>query len=333
MIRTDFTRTFGVDAPIMQGGMQWIGTGALAAAVSNAGGLGCITALTFPTPGDLAEQIVICRDLTDRPFAVNLTTLPSISPPPYDEYRRVIIDSGVPIVETSGSNPVEFMPVFRDGGVKVVHKVTSLKHALKAEDAGVDAVAVIGFEAAGHPGELDVPSLVLLPVVARRVSVPVLAAGGFADGAGLVAALAFGADGILMATRFMATVETPIHNDIKAALISQTELDTTLIFRELANTARVVRNDISDEVVGILKAGGDFPAVRELVAGRRGRTVYETGDKQAGIWWAGLSQALISDIPTCAELIERIVMDAEALISERLPSVLEERVRPGISAP
>jgi nitronate monooxygenase len=322
MIETEFTREFGVVAPVMQGGMQWIGTGALAAAVSNAGGLGCITALTFPTPADLAEQIRICRDLTERPFAVNLTTLPSINPPPYDEYRRVIIDSGVPIVETSGSNPVEFTPVFHDGGVKIVHKATSLKHALKAEDAGVDAVAVIGFEAAGHPGELDVPGLVLLPLITARLSIPVLAAGGYADGRGLAAALALGADGVLMATRFMATVETPIHDDVKRAIVSQTELDTNLILRELSNTARVVKNGVSDEVVGILKAGGDFSAVRELVAGKRGRTVYETGDLQAGIWWAGLSQALIDDVPTCRELIERIVAEAEDVIMNRLPSVV-----------
>lgn len=322
MIETAFTRTFGVEAPVMQGGMQWIGTGALAAAVSNAGGLGCITALTFPTPDALAEQIAICRDLTDRPFAVNLTTLPSINPPPYDEYRRVIIASGVPIVETSGSNPVEFVPVFRDGGVKVVHKVTSLRHALKAEEAGVDAIAVIGFEAAGHPGELDVPSLVLLPRITRHVSIPVLAAGGFADGEGLAAALALGADGILMATRFMATVETPIHDDIKAALIAQTELDTALIFRELSNTARVVRNGIAEQVVAILRDGGDFLAVRELVAGKRGRTVYETGDAEAGIWWAGQSQALISDVPTCRELIARVVSEAESIIGQRLPALV-----------
>lgn len=315
MIRTTFTERFGVDAPIMQGGMQWIGTAGLAAAVSNAGGLGIITALTLPTPSDLSAEIARCRDLTDRPFGVNLTSLPSINPPPYDEYRDVIIQSGVTIVETSGSNPMEFMPVFRDAGVAVIHKVTSVRHALKAVEAGVDALAVIGFEAAGHPGELDVPSLVLLRAVARCTSVPILAAGGFGDGHGLAAALALGADGILMATRFMATVEAEIHDAVKAALVTGSELDTNLIFRELRNTARVVKNSVSDEVVQTLRDGGDFSSVRDLVAGRRGRTVYETGDTEAGIWWAGLSQSLIDDIPTCGDLIARIVAEAEDVIA------------------
>jgi nitronate monooxygenase len=318
MITTEFTRRFGVEAPIMQGGMQWIGNGELAAAVSNAGGLGTITALTFPTPDALREQIAICRDLTDKPFAVNLTSLPSINPPPYDEYRDVIISSGVPIVETSGSNPAEFMPVYRDAGIKVVHKPTNVRHAIKAEDAGVDAVAVVGFEAAGHPGELDVPVLVLVRVLARRLSIPILAAGGFADGQVLAAAMALGADGVLLATRFMATAETPIHDEVKAALVAGDELNTNLIFRQLNNTARVVKNTISDRVVEILADGGDFESVRELVAGRRGRTVYETGDLDAGIWWAGLSQALIDDVPTCKELIDRIVADAESVIRDRL---------------
>lgn len=318
MLVTKFTERLGVEAPIMQGGMQWIGTGALAAAVSNAGGLGTITALTFATPALLREQIDICRDATDRPFAVNLTSLPSINPPPYDEYRAVMIESGVPIVETSGSNPAEFMPIYRDAGIKVVHKATSIRHAIKAEEAGVDAVAIIGFEAAGHPGELDVPGLVLIREASRKLSIPILAAGGFADGEGLAAALALGAEGILMATRFMATVETPIDDRVKAAIVAGSELNTNLIFRSLNNTARVVKNAVSDEVVEILRNGGDFMAVRELVAGKRGRLVYETGDLDAGIWWAGISQALIDDVPTCNELIARIVGDAERVIHERL---------------
>lgn len=323
MIETSFTELFGVKAPLMQGGMQWIGKAGLAAAVSNAGGLGCMTALTYATPKDLAEGIRECKDLTDKPFAVNLTTLPSISPPPYDEYRQVIIDGGVEVVETSGSNPTEFMPIYRDAGIKVVHKVTSRQHALKAQDAGVDAIAVIGFEAAGHPGELDVPSLVLLPTIVREVEVPVLAAGGFGDGAGLVAALALGAEGVVMATRFMATKETPIHDSVKQALIDGDELNTALIFRTLNNTARVVKNSIAEEVVRRLNDGSDFMGVRELVAGARGRTVYETGDTEAGIWWAGLAQVLIDDVPSCDELIERIVSDAEKLITERLPTFVK----------
>lgn len=322
MLVTRFTRHFGVETPIMQGGMQWIGTGTLAAAVSNAGGLGTITALTFPTPAALREQIDICRDATDKPFAVNLTSLPSINPPPYDEYRAVMIDAEVPVVETSGSNPAEFMPIYRDAGIKVVHKATSIRHALKAEEAGVDAVAIIGFEAAGHPGELDVPGLVLIREAARKLSIPVLAAGGFADGEGLAAALALGAEGILMATRFMATVETPISDMVKQALVAGNELNTNLIFRSLNNTARVVKNTVSDQVVEILKNGGDFESVRELVAGRRGRTVYETGDLDAGIWWAGISQALIDDVPTCRDLIANIVGDAEWVVQQRLAGMI-----------
>lgn len=322
MIETEFTTRFGVEAPIMQGGMQWIGGGELAAAISNAGGLGTITALTFPTPDALREQIAICRGLTDRPFAVNITTLPSINPPPYEEYRAVVIECEVPVVETSGSNPAEFMPIYRDAGIKVVHKATSLRHALKAEDAGVDAVAIIGFEAAGHPGELDVPILVLLSAAVRRLSVPVLAAGGFADGRGLAAALSLGAQGIMMATRFMATVEAPIHAAVKQALVDGNELGTNLIFRQLNNTARVVKNSISDEVVEILQNGGDFAAVRELVAGRRGREVYATGDLDAGIWWAGISQALVHDVPSCAELIAGIVSEAEETITGRLSALV-----------
>jgi len=318
MLKTRFTAAFGVQTPIMQGGMQWIGNAELAAAVSNAGGLGTITALTFPTPEALAEQVRICQDLTDNPFAVNLTTLPSINPPPYQEYQAVILELGVPVVETSGSNPALFVDTYHAAGVKVVHKATSVKHALKAEQAGADAIAMIGFEAAGHPGELDVPLFVLLAAAARRISVPLLAAGGIADGSGLAASLALGADGVLMATRFMATTEAPIHQRVKDELVRRDELQTNLIFRQLQNTARVSRNSVSDEVVSILAAGGAFTDVRELVAGRRGRTVYETGDLEAGIWWAGLSQALIDDIPSCAELIERMVQQAEDIITTEL---------------
>lgn len=321
MLTTRFTSTFGIAAPIMQGGMQWIGNADLAAAVSNAGGLGTITALTFPTPAALGEQIRRCQDLTDKPFAVNLTTLPSINPPPYAEYQAVIMEHGVPVVETSGSNPATFVDTYHDAGIKVVHKATSIRHALKAEQAGVDAIAIIGFEAGGHPGELDIPLFVLLAAAARKISVPLLAAGGVADGAGLAAALALGAEGVLMATRFMATQETPIHERVKEELVARDELQTNLIFRQLHNTARVSKNTVSDEVVRILAAGGEFADVRELVAGKRGRTVYETGDLEAGIWWAGLSQSLIDDIPTCTELIERMVREAEEIIASRCSTV------------
>ncbi|WP_104137052.1 nitronate monooxygenase family protein [Cryobacterium sp. Y62] len=322
MLNTRFTTEFGITAPIMQGGMQWIGNAELAAAVSNAGGLGTITALTFPTPDALAEQILRCKELTDKPFAVNLTTLPSISPPPYEQYQAVIIDLGVPVVETSGSNPDGFVDTYHAAGIKIVHKATSIRHAVKAQSAGVDAIAMIGFEAAGHPGELDIPLFVLLAAAARAITIPLLAAGGIGNGAGLAAALALGADGVLMATRFMATAEAPIHQRVKDELVARDELQTKLIFRQLRNTARVSANAVSDEVVAILDAGGEFGDVRELVAGRRGRTVYETGDLEAGIWWAGLSQTLIDNVPTCSELIARMVNEAEDIIMTKLvPSI------------
>lgn len=318
MLTTRFTEEFGVRHPLMQGGMQWVGTGRFAAAVSNAGGLGTITALTFPTPAALAEQVEICRSLTDAPFAVNITTLPSINPPPYEEYRQAAVDAGARIMETSGSNPAMFVDWYHERDVRVIHKATSVKHALKAQEAGADAVIVLGFEAAGHPGELDVPSLVLLAAAAKRLTVPIVAAGGFADGRGLVAALALGAEAILLGTRLMATEETPVHPAVKGAVVSGGELDTNLIFRELSNTARVAKNSISDEVVERLRGGADFGGVRELVAGARGRTVYETGDLEAGIWWSGLAQAVIDDIPSCADLFAQIVADADDIITRRL---------------
>jgi NADH:quinone reductase (non-electrogenic) len=322
MLTTRFTEMFEVAHPLMQGGMQWIGTGEFAAAVSNAGGLGTITALTFPSPEALAEQVEICRAATDRPFAVNITTLPSINPPPYDAYRQAAVDAGARIMETSGSNPALFVDWYHERGVRVIHKATSVRHALKAQEAGADAVIVLGFEAAGHPGELDVPSLVLLARAARDLHVPIVAAGGFADGRGLAAALALGADAVLLGTRLMATAETPVHETVKAAVVEGTELDTNLIFRELSNTARVAKNSVSDEVVRRLADGSDFAGIRELVAGARGRGVYSSGDLEAGIWWAGLAQALVDDVPTCADLFSRIVADAEETIAGRLAAMV-----------
>jgi nitronate monooxygenase len=314
-MRTRITDLLGVEKPIMQGGMQWIGMAELAAAVSEAGGVGLVTALTQPTPGALDEEIRRCRGLTGRPFGVNLTTLPSIDPPPYDAYRDVIISSGVDLVETSGSNPAEWTPRFQAAGVKVFHKVTSVRHALKAAACGVDALIVDGFECAGHPGEDDIPLFTLLQAIIPRVTVPVLAAGGIADGHGLAAALAVGADGVVMGTRFMATAEARIHPNVKRAIVGNDEHATNLIFRELRNTARVAKNAISDEVVAVLSDGGTFDDIRDQVAGRRGRTVYETGDLDAGIWWAGLAQALIHDIPTCARLLDRMIGEAESDIA------------------
>jgi nitronate monooxygenase len=322
MLHTRFTETFGVEHPIMQGGMQWVGRAPLVAAVANAGGLGVITALTQPTPEDLGREIRRCQELTDRPFGVNLTILPSISPPPYAEYRQAIVESGVKIVETAGANPQEHLPAFHAAGIKVIHKATSVRHAVKAQSIGVDAVSIDGFECAGHPGEEDVPGLVLIPAAADRLTIPVVASGGFADARGLVAALALGADAINMGTRFLCTAEAPIHHRIKQQLVANDERSTELIFRTMRNTARVVRNAVSSEVVAIERRGGTFDDVRHLVAGARGREVYESGDPDRGIWWAGVAQGLIDDIPTVEQLITRIVVRAQELISGRLATLM-----------
>ncbi|MBF6321020.1 NAD(P)H-dependent flavin oxidoreductase [Nocardia cyriacigeorgica] len=318
MLRTRFTETFGVEHPIVQGGMMWVGRAELVAAVANAGGLGFITALTQPTPDDLRREIARTRELTDRPFGVNLTILPSINPPPYAEYVQAIIDSDIKIVETAGSNPEPFLPYYRDAGIKVLHKCTSVRHALKAERIGVDGVSIDGFECAGHPGEDDVPGLVLIPAAARELSIPMIASGGIADARGLVAALALGADGVNMGTRFLCTQESCIDHKVKERIVAGTERDTQLIFRTMRNTARVADNEVSRKVVEIEKAGGTFDDVRDLVAGARGRRVFDEGDLDAGIWSVGLCQGLIHDIPTCAELIDRMVSEAEQLITARL---------------
>ncbi|MFI7001115.1 NAD(P)H-dependent flavin oxidoreductase [Nocardia sp. NPDC050175] len=318
MLRTRFTETFGVQHPIVQGGMMWVGRAELVAAVANAGGLGFITALTQPTPDDLRREIARTRELTDKPFGVNVTILPSINPPPYAEYVQAIIDSGVKIVETAGSNPEPFLPYYKDAGIKVLHKCTSVRHALKAQRIGVDGVSIDGFECAGHPGEDDVPGLILIPAAARVLDIPMVASGGFADASGLVAALALGADGINMGTRFLCTQESAVHQKVKEQIVAHTERDTQLIFRTMHNTARVADNEISRKVVEIERAGGTFDDVRDLVAGARGRRVFEEGDLDAGIWSAGQVQGLIHDIPSCEALITRIVTEAESLITTRL---------------
>jgi NADH:quinone reductase (non-electrogenic) len=322
VIETRFTKEFGVAHPIVQGGMQWVGLAPLVAAVANAGALGFITALTQPTPEALRAEIARCRELTDAPFGVNLTILPAITPPPYAEYRDAIIDSGVKIVETAGSNPVEHLAHFHAHGIKVIHKCTSVRHALKAQAIGVDAVSIDGFECAGHPGEDDIPGLVLIPAAADVLSIPILASGGFADGRGLVAALALGADGINMGTRFMATVESGIHQNVKDRLVEAGERDTQLIFRQLRNTARVADNAVSKEVAAQLNTGATFDDIRHLVAGVRGREVFQTGDLDHGIWTAGMVQGLIRDIPTCAELVTRILAQATQIIQHRLATVV-----------
>ena len=322
MIKTRFTEMFGVEHPIAQGGMQWVGRAELVAAVANAGGLGFITALTQPTPDKLREEIERCRSLTKKPFGVNLTILPAINPPPYAEYRQAIIDSGIKIVETAGNKPQEHVDEFKAAGVKVIHKCTSVRHALSAERMGVDAISIDGFECAGHPGEDDIPGLILIPAAADKVKIPMIASGGFGDGRGLAAALALGAEGIHMGTRFMATVESPIHENVKKQMCENDERATDLIFRTMRNTSRVARNAISQQVVELERSGAKFEDVRELVAGTRGRVVYETGDPDHGIWSAGMIQGLIHDIPTCDVLIKRIVAEAEAVIRDRMMGML-----------
>jgi nitronate monooxygenase len=327
MLRTRFTELFGVEHPIAQGGMQWVGRASLVSAVANAGALGFITALTQPTPEDLTKEIARCRELTDKPFGVNLTILPAIKPPPYAEYRQAIIEAGIKIVETAGYKPQEHIDAFHEHGIKVIHKCTSVRHALSAERMGADAISIDGFECAGHPGEDDVPGLILIPAAADQVKIPMIASGGFGDARGLVAALALGADGINMGTRFMATAESPIHENVKQQMVANDERATDLIFRTMRNTARVAKNAISQQVVELEKGGASFEDVRELVAGSRGKVVYETGDPDHGIWSAGMVQGLIRDIPTCAELVGRIVADAEAIIRGRLEGCIVERQR------
>ncbi|HWU81809.1 MAG TPA: nitronate monooxygenase family protein [Caulobacter sp.] len=318
MIRTRFTELFGVEHPIAQGGMQWVGTAELVSAVANAGALGFLTALTQPTPEALAKEIARTREMTDKPFGVNLTILPAINPPPYDEYRAAIIESGIKAVETAGYKPQEHVEAFKAHGVKVIHKCTAVRHALSAERMGVDAISIDGFECAGHPGEDDIPGLILIPAAADQVKIPMIASGGFGDGRGLVAALALGADGINMGTRFCATREAPIHDGIKRAIVANDERATELLFRSYRNTARVAKNAVAVEAVRVEREGNPFEAIAHLVKGARGREGLISGDPEHGIWTAGMVQGLIHDVPTVRELVERIVADAEALIAERL---------------
>lgn len=328
-MKTRITELLGIEHPIVQGGMQWVGYAELASAVSNAGGLGILTALTQPTPEDLAKEIARTREMTDKPFGVNLTILPTIKPTPYDDYLQVVIDSGVKVLETAGRSPEAYIPKLKDAGVKVIHKATSLRHCLKAEAVGCDAVSVDGFECAGHPGEEDVTNFVLLPAVAAKINIPMLASGGIGTGAGLAAALAFGADGVNMGTRFVATQEAPVHQNIKQAIVDADERQTTLIFRTLNNTARIYRNSIAEQVVAIEAQPGDtdFVDLQPLVAGARGREVLKSGNINDGVWTAGLVMGLINDIPNCRELITRMVTEAEAIIGERLAGMIAVQER------
>ena len=325
-MHTRLTKLFGVAHPVVQGGMMWVGRAELVSAVANAGALGFLTALTQPTPEALVTEIERCRGMTDKPFGVNLTILPSINPPPYAEYRRAIIESGIKIVETAGSGPQEHVADFKAHDIRVLHKCTSVRHAVAAERMGVDAISIDGFECAGHPGEDDVPGLVLIPAAADKVKIPMIASGGFGDGRGLAAALALGADGINMGTRFCATKEAPIHDNVKQAIVANDERGTNLIFRSLHNTARVGKSAVSDEVVRALSVpGAKFEDVAHLVRGAKGREVLETGNLDAGLFWAGQVQGLIHDIPTVAALVKGIVDEATQIIHNRLAPMIEAR--------
>ncbi|HTV95620.1 MAG TPA: nitronate monooxygenase family protein [Steroidobacteraceae bacterium] len=328
-LRTRITELLGIEHPIVQGGMQGVGVAELAAAVSNAGGLGILTALTQPTPQALREEIERCRSMTRKPFAVNMTVFPTVNSPDYKAYAQAIIEGGVRIVETAGTPAIsEIWDILRPAGTLIIHKCTAVRHAVSAQRKGVDVISIDGFECAGHPGEDDIPGLILIPAAAAKVKIPLLASGGFGDGRGLVAALALGADGINMGTRFCATQEAPIHPNVKQAYIDNDERGTNLIFRSLSNTARVGKSAVSDEVVRRLaQPGARYADVAELVSGAKGRRVLQEGDLSAGIFWAGMVQALIHDIPTVKALIERIMAEAHGIITERLDGFIEAAAR------
>lgn len=323
-MKTAITELFGIEHPIVQGGMHYVGFAEMAAAVSNAGGLGLITGLTQRTPELLAKEIARCRDMTDKPFGVNLTFLPTFSAPPYPEYIAAIREGGVKIVETAGRSPEQYMPALKAGGIKVIHKCTSVRHSLKAEQIGCDAVSVDGFECGGHPGEDDIPNMILLPRAAEELKIPFVASGGIADGRGLVAALALGAAGVNMGTRFVATKEAPVHDNVKRAIVAATELDTRLVMRPLKNTERVLKNENVERLIEIEREKGSslkISDIQDLVAGVYPRVMVE-GEVGAGAWSCGLVVGLINDIPTVAELISRTMREADELIAKRLAGML-----------
>jgi nitronate monooxygenase len=322
--KTRITELLEIEHPIVQGGMMNVGFAPLAAAVSNAGGLGIITALSQPSPEALRDEIERTRSLTAKPFGVNMTVFPTINSPDYKAYAQAIIDGGIKIVETAGTPAVrEIWEQLKPHGIRILHKCTAVRHAVSAEKAGVDVISIDGFECAGHPGEDDIPGLILIPAAADKVSIPMLASGGFGDGRGLVAALALGAEGINMGTRFCATQEAQIHPNVKQAYVDNDERGTHLIFRSFKNTARVGKSEVSDEVARRLaQPDAKFSDVQELVAGTAGKELLETGDLSKGVFWAGMVQGLIHDIPTCDELVSRIVGDAEAIIKGRLGAML-----------
>lgn len=323
-MKTKITELFNIQHPIIQGGMHYVGFAELAAAVSNAGGLGIITGLTQKTAADLANEIAKCKKLTDKPFGVNITFLPSLSSPDYPGYIKAIIDGGVTIVETAGRSPEKYMPYFKEAGIKVIHKCTSVRHALKAEKIGCDAVSVDGFECGGHPGEDDIPNMILLPRAFEELTIPFVASGGIGTASQMVAALALGAEGINMGTRFIATKEAPVHQNVKDAIVAASELDTTLVMRGLRNTERVLKNKAVNELVELENAKGKditFYDVMPFVAGAYPKVMID-GDMEIGAWSCGMVAGLIKDIPTCKELIDGIMQESEQIIKERLAKLL-----------
>ena len=320
MIKTKITEMFNIEHPVIQGGMHYVGFAEMASAVANAGGLGIITGLTQKTPEDLAKEIAKCHEMTDKPFGVNLTFLPGFQEPDYPGYIQAIVEGGVKIVETAGRSPEAYMPDLKGAGIKVIHKCTSVRHSLKAEKIGCDAVSVDGFECGGHPGEDDIPNMILLPRAAEELSIPFVASGGMGNGQQLAAALSMGADGINMGTRFIATKEAPVHQNVKEALVAASELDTELIMRPLRNTERVLTNGAVQKILEKEKALGDEIQITDImdeVAGVYPKIMQE-GTMDAGAWSCGMVAGLIHDIPTCKELVERIVADAEEIIKSRL---------------
>lgn len=319
-MKTRVTELLKTKYPIIQGGMQWVGRAELASAVSNAGGLGILTALTQATPDALREEIARCKEMTDKPFGVNLTILPTTAPPPYEEYLDAALESGVKVIETAGRSPKEFIAKIKAAGGIIIHKCTAVRHALSAERSGVDAISIDGFEAAGHPGEDDIGGLILFAAAAQQVKIPLIASGGIGTGQGMAAAFMLGAEGVNMGTRFCATKEAPIHDNIKQALVNAAERDTNLIFRTFRNTGRVLKNAVSNEVVEIESrpGGAEFSDVQPLVSGARGRNALSTGDIDSGLVWASQTLGLIDDIPSCQELIERMVRDCHHAMTKGL---------------
>jgi nitronate monooxygenase len=323
-MRTRITELLGIEHPIIQGGMHYVGFAELAAAVSNAGGLGIITGLTQTSAADLANEIARCREMTDKPFGVNLTFLPSLAAPDYPGYIKAVIDGGVTVVETAGRNPQEHLPALQQAGIKIIHKCTSVRHALKAETIGCDAVSVDGFECGGHPGEDDIPNMILLPRAAQELTIPFVASGGMADARSLVAALAMGAEGMNMGTRFIATKEAPVHPRVKDAILAASELDTRLVMRPLRNTERVLNNTAAQRLLDKEKSLGEQLTIDDIideVAGVYPKIMLD-GDMEAGVWSCGMVAGLIDDVPSCQELIERIMSEADELINQRLSAMV-----------